>query len=291
MTILRVSLACFSTLAASVLAGGEAEAQDQRPTVQGSIILEPITITARKRSESAYDVPLSLNVVGPDEMPKGSIDQNSDIARETPNFNFVNFGGPGGNFGTMRGIGPLGSPLNSLDNTIGFSVDGIPTSSFGFAPTLMDFQQVEVSRGPQGTLFGRNALAGAVNVVNKPADGKREFGLTGEVGTDGYRILEGVAGGWLVPDRLAGRGVLRFQNFDGDIPNSVIDRDEGAAKVSAGRGTLTFTPDDTLNISVTGGFDFDKRTDPLYLWKEHPNFPVSGVDLDQYAKRDMRTPV
>ncbi|WP_273727519.1 TonB-dependent receptor [Brucella gallinifaecis] len=287
MTILRVSLACFSTLSASFVAAGVAEAQEKPPAEQGTIVLEPITITARKRSESAAEVPLSLNVIVPEDLLKGSIDQNADIARDTPNFNFVNFGGPGGNFGTMRGIGPLGSPLNSLDNTIGFSVDGIPTSSFGFAPTLMDFQQVEVLRGPQGTLFGRNALAGAVNVVNNPADGKREFSLTGEVGTDGYRILEGIAGGWLLPDRLAGRGVLRFENFDGDIPNPVIGRDEGAAKVSAGRGTLTFTPDATLNISVTGGFDFDKRTDPLYLWKEHPDFPVSGVDLDQYAKRDM----
>jgi len=287
MTLWRVSVVCFSIFAIDLSIAGRPFAQPQVPADQVLLVLDPITITAGKRNETADRIPLSVSVIGPQDIAKGSLDKNADIARSTPNYNYVSFGGPGGNFGTMRGVGPLGSPLNSLDNTIGFSVDGVPTSSFGFAPTLMDFQQVEVLRGPQGTLFGRNALAGLVSVVNMPADGAREFRLSGEVGTDGYRTLEAIAGGWLLPERLAGRGVLRFENFDGDIPNPVLDRDEGGARVSAGRGTLSITPDATLNISVTGGFDADKRTDPLYLLKEHPDFPVSGVDLNQYGKRDM----
>lgn len=226
-------------------------------------------------------------MISTNELPKSSIDPGADIARNTPNFNFVDFAGPGGNFGVMRGIGPLGSPLNSLDNTIGFSVDGVPTSSFGFAPTLIDVQRVEVLRGPQGTLFGRNALGGVVNVVNTPADGTREFRLNTEYGTEEHMLVEGIAGGWIIPDRLAARGVLRYQHFGGDIANPVLGRDEGAARVQAGRGTLAYTPDDTLSISLTGGFDLDKRTNPLYLLKEHPDFPTSGVDSPQYGRRNM----
>lgn len=121
-------------------------------------VLDTITITARKRAESVHDVPISVTVKESGDLAVGTIDTGADLARETPNFNFVDFAGPGGNYATMRGIGPLGSPLNSLDNTIGFSVDGVPTSSFGFSPTLMDVERVEVLRGPQGTMFGRNAL-------------------------------------------------------------------------------------------------------------------------------------
>lgn len=142
-------------------------------------------------------------------------------------------------------------------------------------------------RGPQGTLFGRNALGGVVNVINTPADGTREFRLNAEYGTEEHALVEGIAGGWLVPDRLAARGVLRYQHFGGDIPNPVLGRDEGAARVQAGRGTLTYTPDGTLSISLTGGFDLDKRTNPLYLLKEHPDFPTSGVDSPQYGRRNM----
>ncbi|MBB4096199.1 TonB-dependent receptor [Brucella pecoris] len=250
-------------------------------------VLDTITITARKRAESVHDVPISVTVKESGDLAVGTIDTGADLARETPNFNFVDFAGPGGNYATMRGIGPLGSPLNSLDNTIGFSVDGVPTSSFGFSPTLMDVERVEVLRGPQGTMFGRNALGGAVNVINKPADGTREFRLNTEYGSDNYALAEAIAGGWIVPDQLAGRGVLRFQNFDGDIPNPILDRTEGAARVQAGRGTVTYTPDNTLTMTLSGGFDFDKRTNPLYLLKEHPDYPISGVDVPQYGKREM----
>lgn len=115
-------------IAAGLPSAGSASAQETSDSV---IALEGITITARKRTEVATDVPLSVSVKEGKDLATSTIDSGADLARDTPNFNFVDFAGPGGNYGTMRGIGPLGSPLNSLDNTIGFSVDGVPTSSFG----------------------------------------------------------------------------------------------------------------------------------------------------------------
>ncbi|MGO4843367.1 TonB-dependent receptor plug domain-containing protein, partial [Rhizobiaceae sp. 2RAB30] len=85
--------------------------------------------------------------------------------RRAPNTNFVDYNRFGENFFNIRGVSTLGSPLNSFDTTVGFSVDGVPTSVSGFAPPLLDVGQIEVLRGPQGTTFGRNALAGAINVV------------------------------------------------------------------------------------------------------------------------------
>ncbi|GLK77449.1 TonB-dependent receptor [Methylopila jiangsuensis] len=253
----------------------------------GAVMLEEITVTARKRPENAQDIPMSLTVINREAVPSFSADPGADIARSTPNFNFTDFSVPGQNFSQMRGIAPLGSPFNSLDNTVGYSQDGVPTSAFGSFSSLLDVERVEVLRGPQGTLFGRNALGGAVNVISTPADGRREFTTSGEIGSDGHRVAQMVAGGWLVQDKIAGRLALRYSHVDGDIRNSVIGGREGGAELASGKTTLTFTPNDTLDVTVRGGFDRDHRDNPMLLLAEHPDFPRSGLDEHPSGKRDM----
>ena len=260
---------------------------DQSADGDGVTVLDPITVTARRRGEPEDEVPLSITVIEGDALPSFSIDPGADVARRTPNFNFVDFAEPGSSFGNIRGIGPLGSPLNSLDNTVGFSLNGVPTSSFGFAPNLIDVERVEVLRGPQGTLFGRNALGGAVNVVTNPADGQREFRVTGEIGTEGYVLGEALAAGWLLPGRLAGRGVMRYQNFDGDIPNTVVGGEEGGAEIVAGRGTLRLTPGANLEVTLSAGLDRENRNDPRFLLRDAPGFPVSGADIQISGERNI----
>ncbi len=206
----------------------------------GSFLLGTIHIQARKRDELAFEIPVAATIREGADLEFGSLDPGVDLARTTPNFNYVDFAVPGNSFGSVRGIGPLGSPLNSLDNTIGFSTNGVPTTSFGFSPTLFDVEQAEVLRGPQGTLFGRNALGGAVNIVTRRADGVPEFIVGTEVGEDGLRTLDLAAGGWVVPDLVAGRVALRFQEFDGDIPNGVAGGKDGDASIAAGRISLAF---------------------------------------------------
>ena len=253
----------------------------------GITVLDPITVTARRRGEPESEVPLSLTVIEGDSLPTFSIDPGADIARSTPNFNFVDFAEPGSAFGNIRGIGPLGSPLNSLDNTVGFSLNGVATSSFGFAPNLLDVERVEVLRGPQGTLFGRNALGGAVNVVTNPADGQREFRLTGEIGSDGFLLGEALAAGWLVPDLLAARGIVRYQDFDGDIPNRVVGGDEGATEIVAGRGTLRLTPSAGFQATLSAGLDRENRNDPRFLLAETADDPESGSDIQTGGDRNI----
>jgi len=260
----------------------QAQAQNGDPVMLGTIYIH-----ARKRDELAFDTPVAASVRDGTDLRFGSIEAGADLARGTPNFNFVDFAIPGNSFGAIRGVGPLGSPLNSLDNTIGFSMNGVPTTSFGFSPTLFDVEQVEVLRGPQGTLFGRNALGGAVNIITRPADGVREFVLGTEVGESGTRSLDLAAGGWIVPDLVAGRMALRFQDFDGDIPNAIIGGHDGDARVAAGRVSLALTPDGPFSAALTFGRDRDRRNNPLYLLVEHPGFPVSGTDIVQVGEREI----
>lgn len=265
----------------------DAVAAQASEAASSETVLEPIVITGRKRTEREVDAPVSTVILKSERLAQESLDPGAAILRQTPNANFVDLSRPGDRYGTMRGIGPLGSPLNSLDSTVGFAVDGVPTSAFGFSQPLLDVDQVEVLRGPQGTLFGRNTLGGLVNVVGRAADGEREFRLNSEVGTDGHRLIEGIAAGWLLPDVLAGRGALRFQGFDGDIPNGIIGGKDGEAAIAAGRGTLRLTPDDSWQIDLTGSFSRDHRSNPVWLLKEQPGFPRSGSDIEPIGDRDI----
>ncbi|MFV3517325.1 hypothetical protein ACNJD8_22195, partial [Mycobacterium tuberculosis] len=104
------------------------------------------------------------------------------------------------------------------DTSVVFYADEMPLSVYSIAPNLFDTDRVEVLRGPQGTLFGRNTQGGAVNIVSRRPTFNRSFSLTGEVGSNGYDLGEFIANGPLIPETLAGRLAVRWNRFGGDIP-------------------------------------------------------------------------
>lgn len=270
--------------AVSVLAitGSEAMAQTEPSPVKDEIV-----VTARKRVEKEVDVPVSITVLRDQPAIAASLDPGAEIARLAPNTNFLDMSRPNDRFATMRGVAPLGTPLNSLDNSVGFATDGVPTSSFGFSPPLFDIDRIEVLRGPQGTLFGRNALGGLINVITAKADGQTAFSATAEAGENGHRLLDSHAGGWVVQDRLALRIAGRYQEYGGDVPNILLGGKEGGAKVSAGRASLRFTPDETLRIDLTGSYSRDQRSNTVWLLRSAPGFPVSSNDVRPEGERKI----
>lgn len=267
----------FSSLFVSGLSVVPAYAQESDGS--GITLLDPVIVTALKRTDVLEELPASGVVLDSDSFATIATDPEAAITRAAPNFYFGGFGQPGTGFVNMRGIGPLGQPANSLDNSVGFATNGAATSAFGFPPSLLDVERIEVLRGPQGTLFGRNALGGVVNVVTRPADGEREFSVTGEYGTDEYYLGEAKIGGWINEGILAGRGAIRFQSRDGDVPNAIVGGHEGDTEISAARGTLKYTPDSSLSVNVVIGYDEDKRSNNYNMLLETPNFPVSGSDI------------
>lgn len=247
--------------------------------------IELIVVRARKRAEAEIDVPLSMSVIG--GISSSALETGAEIAGNVANLDFATLPTPGTAYGNIRGIGPLGSPLNSLDNTIGFSVDGVPTSSLGFAPALLDVSQIEVARGPQTTLFGRNALAGAINVVTREPDGTREFGAMAEGGSHGHVLAEASAGGWLAEDMIAVRGVLRYQSHDGDVPNPITGGNDAEAELFAARVALRFTPGDTFFANLSARFEDDNRNNSFLILREAPDFPKGGSDIDNTGDREI----
>lgn len=261
----------------------QAHAQDNGAT----LVLDTITITSRKQDERDLTLPIATTVLSGEQIGISSLDPLSEIARQTPGTVFVDYGRFGENYLTMRGTAVLGSAQNPLDNTVGFSTNEIPTSLSGINAPMLDVDHVEILKGPQGTTFGRNALGGSINVVTKPADGKREVRVDTEIGTDGYGFVQGTLGGWIIPDRVAGRGVVRFEKFDGDIPNTVLGGDDGASRIGAARGAVRFTPDATLTIDVSGDYSRNRNSNPSNILLEVDDFPLSGQDIRPFNQQTI----
>lgn len=281
----KLSASPMFLLAALLASGGAHAAEAQpapaqtEPTQQnaqtGTFILTPIVVTARKNKEDLKKVPASITVVSPESLKAAPFDSGAAIARNAPNVQWVNKASSQ-QFFSIRGISSLGTPLNYSDGTVAFSTDGVPSSMMSASNVLLDVNRVEVLRGPQGTLWGSNALGGAINVVTNQPDGTRDIHATSEVGSNGYRMGEMVLGGNLITDTLDGRMAVRFGHQDGDV-RSLFTDDLGERDLGAFRGGLRFTGSDDTTVTLTGNYLRDKGNAPFYLLRNTSHFPTSGT--------------
>ncbi len=273
-------------LCSVALTSSPALAQEEEPVNLGTIY-----ITANKRVEVLMRLPQSLTVVEAGGLSPAGLEPAAEIARRTPNFVFSGFGQPGTEFGVIRGVGPLGYPLSADDSTIAYSFAGVPTTNFGYPPAMFDMERIEIARGPQGTMFGRNALAGGIDFIPREADGDPGGYLRAEVGTDGHRLGEIGYGGWLVPDQLAARVALQFRNFDGDVPNTIAGGTEGGSELAGGRISLKAYTQDGWEVSLLAQADDQTRHNSYTMLYEADPLPVSGADQIPLNTRDNRQAV
>lgn len=266
---------------------GDPAKRDANPD-DTAIELEPIviTVTARRRDEDPQNVPIGMTVVrdaGATTAPSAS---NASLARAAPNMAFFDGGGVYANAFSIRGIGSI-SPLSSDDTSAVMYVDDVPQPAYGIAPSLFDTERVEVLRGPQGTLFGRNTQAGAINVVSRRPTFDPAFTVGGEVGSHGYGVGQFTANGPLIPDTLAGRLAMQWNGFGGDIPNVAAGGTEGGLSIGAARGSLLFTPDDQTEALLTVNYGHETTHSPRFMWRDAPNFPVSATDPKTLNEGEM----
>jgi iron complex outermembrane receptor protein len=165
-------------MAVTLLSGAMAAAQDT-PTAseaddQSSLALDEIIVTARKREESIQESPISITAFSEADLTMRNMSDISDLGAYTPNMSFTAgdglFGNSSSAFVFIRGVGQTDSALFA-DAGVGIFLDGVFLArSQGSVLELLDLERVEVLRGPQGTLFGRNTIGGAVSLVTKRPD-------------------------------------------------------------------------------------------------------------------------
>ena len=224
--------------------------------------LEEIVVTARKREESLQDTPLAVSAFNAGELEQRNIVSVSEVSQYIPNIQFDNVASEsgGGNSSqiAIRGIGQTDYVL-TVEPGVALYVDGVYISkSMGSLIDNIDLERVEVMRGPQGTLFGKNTIGGAVSIISKRPSEEFEGAL--EVTGGNYERIDGkVSLSGPVSDRLRLRVSAASQNRDGHVKRVVTGEREGSKQALFGR--LVAEMDVTEDFLATASFDITETNE------------------------------
>lgn len=246
LSLLALAIAGCSSISVAV-------AQEDTP------VLDEIVVTAQKRAQKQEDVPISISTISGDKLAESGITSAQGLSDYVPSFNMTQTG-----IGTNIAIRGISSGVNQgFEQSTAMFVDGIHygRAQLARAPFL-DIERIEVLRGPQSILFGKNSTAGAISIITaKPGD-KLEGSFTAlyepEYGErDARLVLSGP-----ISDTVGGRMAIMSRRYDGAIENSTLDRDEAEEKDRAIRATIEWKPTDTWDVTLKledGSFDSTGR--------------------------------
>ncbi len=232
----------FLTLAFTPL---EVSAQTPQAT---QVQLEEVVVTARKRDESNRDVPITVNVFTADQIKSAGIEKPADFIALVPNMSLVETQNAGNAFVVVRGI----SQARNSEPSVAVLVDGVlETNPAEFSQELFDIQQIEVLKGPQGALYGRNAIGGAIIIRTKPPsdhlEGSVKLGL--ENGP-GERVQAGVSGAVGNSQTLKFLASGSYFNTEGNIPNTFLHQDADPYRDLSGRARLLWVPNESFSADL-----------------------------------------
>ena len=291
-----------------------APAQEAQPGDQA------IVVTARKREETLQNVPVAVTAVSGDVIEKRGFQQIKDVAQLTPSLN-TNSDSTGRVFIAIRGIGT--TLVGTVQPGVGIFIDGIyqPNTAYLNNP-LVDVERVEVLRGPQGTLYGKNTLGGAINVVTRQPSNTFDGRAGGSyAGPDNAWDAYGSISGPIVADKVQFGIAASHTQHDGFIRNTQLNTDANPLSMDSVNGTLRVLPGSDVVLTVKGYYDWVRggnipyshisgttdysRTVNLsaeniqkYTYKganAKLQFPISGIDTNvtwtgAYDQRDGRAP-
>jgi iron complex outermembrane recepter protein len=247
---------CLSLLASPSALAQEANAVAADAGIGNDTTLEPIIIDARRYGERVIEVPVAVTPVTADEIASERISEVQDLSGHVVGLQMPNYGDdPRTAQPIVRGVGTLSTMLSPDNSTAPTIVDGVPLPAFGGTGQLFDVGQIEVLRGPQGTLYGRNSTGGAINIKSELPSDETIRQITTEIGTDGYRKGEFILGG-AINEELSGRFAARYLHRGGYVDNDHPGQDDiGGFGLGAFKGQLLWTPGDSTEIHFSTGYD------------------------------------
>ncbi len=216
-----------------------------------STTLEEIKVTARRREESLQDIPDSVSVLTARMIEDRGITRLDDIVDQTSNLFMINDQDPGTNVITIRGI----TTNRNQPGSVAFVIDGVTQpDTDGFTREYFDLERIEVLKGPQGALYGKNAIGGVINIVTKTPGNEYETSFKETMGNGGLNKLQGTTSGALVKDQLFYRLAVSYKDLDGYIDNATLDREIDFSENKDFRGRLIWQPNQNWSIDVRASY-------------------------------------
>ncbi|MEN8723374.1 MAG: TonB-dependent receptor [Alphaproteobacteria bacterium] len=240
------------TSEAGVTAGADAQATAETEAAPKSRsrrrTLDEVIVTAQKRAQNLQEVPMSVTAIGGLQIEESNMEDLNDLSRYTPNLK-VQAGGVA-NFIYIRG---LGSGFNEgFDQSVGIFIDDIYYSRVHYlVAALLDIDRVEILRGPQGTLFGKNTVAGALSLHSAEPD--NEFGVSADLnwGEHNLQTYSGSVNVPIIEDKVYARVAAYYSDRDGFMHNTTVDKNDGAYRIQAMRAKLKWDITDDWSVMGT----------------------------------------
>ena len=270
--LLLPAVSTIAALVAGVVHAQQVPAAAAKP--EASDKLETITVTATKRSEPLQSVPIAITVLGGEQLEQSNLNTLGAITTQTPTVNFRTGASNKDTSLFIRGVGTI-TTSPGVEPTVSTVIDGVVTARPGQATLdLVDIDRVEVLRGPQGTLFGKNASAGVINIISKaPSQGTERYVDLAYYQGNEKRLRLGVSGE-LQPDTIRGSISLLHGDFDGNVNNLALGTKVNGYKRDGGRGRIEMTPNKDLKLTFIA--DYMKSRD------NGPQGVVVGTTLTSY---------
>ncbi|MFN3456622.1 MAG: TonB-dependent receptor [Novosphingobium sp.] len=246
---MRVSRLLLSAAACALVPGFAFAQEAGQADPQSNGGLEEIIVTAQKREQNMQDVPVAVTALSGETLTNRNVASVSDLPRLAPSLTLTQGNVPTNNSLNLRGIGTIAFST-AIEPSVAVIVDDVALLQQAQAFSgLSDIARIEVLRGPQGTLFGKNASAGAVNIVSKGASDVFAGSVTGTATTDDeYRVDASLSG------PLGDSAGFRVNAFYGDRKGYIRNLQDGSRlnndKSYGVRGRLEFKPTDTLKLDL-----------------------------------------
>jgi len=249
---------------------------DGEKSAEVPVVLESVTVTAHKRMQQAEDIPDAITVLSDMELEDASVQGMESLSVQVPGLEFYNFGSRRHSLTYMRGI----KSLHTGEPATGYYVDGVNyPKSYMFDFPLFDVERIEILKGPQGTLYGKNTMGGVINIHTRQPDNETEARLGLEYGSENLKEASGAFSTPLVSDTLFfGLSAAAFSTdgyMDNDTPAS--GEDGRHAEGGAGRIKLKYRPNENLDIHL--GLDMQDH--------EGGAFPLRRTERNMFVKKKV----
>lgn len=281
--ILQCFIICIS---ATVLGfGSGTTVQAQEASDEG--VLEEILVTARKREENLQEVPVTIAAFTEDDIDRIGVSSMRDYAKLIPNFFLVETQNQSFTFINIRGI----TQMRNTDPSVAVVVDGVlSTTPISLSQELFDIQQIEVYKGPQGALYGRNAMAGAINITTKRPSNELEGFIRAGAGNGSAYKFQGAVSGPLIENSLFGRISASYYDSDGVRDNVALDKNADPKEDFSVRGRLIWDASEEFEADFRISYSEDTASalsftdiSPII----HETSPGSGIILGSVIRNPI----
>ncbi len=251
-----------------------------------------IVTSSRRRDENAQEVPIALSVVSAEALEKRGDYTLGQIQQQVPSLQVFSFNPRNTNV-NIRGLGSNVALTNDgLENGVGFYIDNVYYGRVGLSQfDLVDLDRIEVLRGPQGTLFGKNTTSGVINITSRAPSFSPEFSGEVSYGNYGYTQFRASASAGVIPDLVAVRVSGALTNRDGFLFNTTTHTDAQDYYNASVRGQVLITPSDNLEVKLIGDYSRQKQKFALSVFVDHHETYENGATIpNNFLVRAARFP-